>query len=64
MPATSVCSDQVQIPIGQSLHFIVLFSNSNLFFLYLAKRKTKIDNVTPAKAGVQNEKAGFPLPRE
>jgi hypothetical protein len=23
--------------------------------------KTKIDDVTPAKAGVQNEKAGFPL---
>jgi hypothetical protein len=24
-------------------------------------RKTKIDDVTPAKAGVQSEKAGFPL---
>jgi len=27
-------------------------------------RKTKIDDVTPAKAGVQSEKAGFPLSRE
>jgi len=31
--------------------------------LYLL-RKTKTEDVTPAKAGVQNEKAGFPLPRE
>jgi len=27
-------------------------------------RKAKAANVTPAKAGVQGEKAGFPLPRE
>jgi len=27
-------------------------------------RKAKTDDVTPAKAGVQSEKAGFPLPRE
>jgi len=26
--------------------------------------KVKIDDVTPAKAGVQSEKAGFPLSRE
>jgi len=27
-------------------------------------RKTKTDDVAPAEAGVQNEKAGFPLSRE
>jgi len=27
-------------------------------------RIAKTDNVTPAKAGVQSEKAGFPLSRE
>jgi len=27
-------------------------------------RKAKTYDVTPAKAGVQSEKAGFPLPRE
>jgi len=30
----------------------------------LLLRKTKTYNVTPAKAGVQSEKTGFPLPRE
>jgi hypothetical protein len=37
--------------------------NYSVFNYYLLW-KTKIDNVTPAKAGVQGEKAGFPLPRE
>jgi len=27
-------------------------------------RKAKTDDVTPAEAGVQNEKTGFPLSRE
>jgi len=27
-------------------------------------QNAKIDDVTPVKAGIQGEKAGFPLPRE